>query len=347
MPPMNDDAESGGRGRPTWAAEDLRFVVENEPAEAPIRRWVMISRDGSYMHVFVGPRGTVSKGPATLLGASFHDLMRHLGTGHGAVYPPGYVPVGYERHPSYRTARVAALRPPTPHEVARGLAEALDQAPLAPWVRIERQAMVMGARAVMRQANHDLALTTNGTVDATMVGQMRDALGAFPVLHRALWRAAQHQFQVIGLSPRALPEVVERELRARTRGAFIVNRRTAYVFVPNLRDVQDARSTAMEEMAHGLDVILGLLHGLEGVAPGRLPAETIMRSSQADFRALWERRKDRSTITRRVRQDARELFAYAFVRYYTQPATLKADDAPLYRFVQDRELEMGAYVGPP
>lgn len=343
MPPMTNHAETNGEDR---ATDDLLYIREGAEVEAPRRRWLTISRDRSYVHVYLGPRGTVSKGPATVLGASFHDLARQLGTGHGAVYPAGAVPAGYDRHPTYRAARVAGLPSPTPDEVARGLRDALEQEPLAPWVRAERQTLVGGARDALRHADPDIALVANGTVDAAMLSHVRDVLGLFPALYHALWRAAGYDFHVIGRSPRGLPEVAERELAARTRGAFIVNRQTAYVFVPNLRDPQDARSTAMEETAHGLDLILGVLHGLEGVPPGRVPAETVARSNQPDFHALWERRKDRTTISRRVRQDARELFANALVRYYTYGATMKKDDASLHAFVAQLQREVAAYVGP-
>lgn len=343
---MTGDTETSGPDHPTPATEDLQYIVEGVSVEAPVGRWATISRDGSYVHVFVGPRGAVSKGPATLLGASVHHLAQHLGEGHGAIYPTGHIPAGFATHARFRAARVAALPSPTPDEVALGLTEALDQAPIAPWVRSERRALMAGARNALHHAEHEMTLVTNGTVDATTRDHVRDALSLFPALYRALWRAAGYQFHVIGRFPRGLPDVVERERAARTRGAFMVTRQTAYVFVPNVRDNQDARSTAMEEMAHGLDLILGVLQGLEGIAPGRLPAETVARSNQADFRALWERRKDRVSITRRVRHDARELFANALVRYYVHGDTMKREDASLHHFVTRLQMEVAAYVGP-
>ncbi len=106
---------------------------------------------------------------------------------------------------------------------------------------------------------------------------------------------------MIGRCPRGLPEVGERELAARTRGALVVNHRTAYVFAPNVRDTRDAHATTMEEPAHGLDLILGVVHGREGGAPSPVPSATVARGNQADFRTLWERRKERATIPRRVR----------------------------------------------
>jgi hypothetical protein len=102
----------------------------------------------------------------------------------------------------------------------------------------------------------------------------------------------------------------------------------------------------MEGMAHGLDLILGVWHGPEGVALGRLPAETAARSNQMDFQALWEQRKDRATIPWRMRQDERESFANALVLYYTYGATMKRDDASCYAFVAQLQREVAAYVGP-
>jgi len=191
-----------------------------------------------------------------------------------------------------------------------------------------------------------VALTTSGVVDAATLGQVRDALTGMPALYRALWRAAQYHFHVIGWSPHDVADVVERELRARTRGAFIVNHQAAYVFLPNIRDVHDARSTAVEEVAHGLDRLLGVVHGLEGVVTGRLPSDTVARSNQTDFRALWEQRKNRSTIPRRSRQDERELFAFAMVRTYGYADTMERDDPALYHFVTRLEMEMMAHAGP-
>src|SRR5690348_9111433 len=91
---------------------------------------------------------------------------------------------------------------------------------------------------------------------------------------------------IVGRNATGLPDVAERERRQGTPGVFVPNRDTAYLFVQHTPTEYDIRATLLEEVGHGLDLLIGVLNGHEGPQAGRIPLETVARSNQPDFWAL-------------------------------------------------------------
>lgn len=66
---------------------------------SPHGRWVTIERKSAYVHVFVGPRGMITRGPDPLLGVPYAQVARLAHPRHAATHPNGERPVGFNAHP--------------------------------------------------------------------------------------------------------------------------------------------------------------------------------------------------------------------------------------------------------
>jgi hypothetical protein len=313
--------------------------------DSPIGRWLTLNRDGSYVHVFVSPRGMVSKGPEPLLGAHVRHLLEQDAEDQIGVHAHGHTPFGHDAHPQYRASRGAVVPQRSHEEAVRGLIKALEQAPIAPWVRVERQRLLQGARIGVRNGDTTLELRTNGMVPVGRLAVIREHLARLPTVYRALWRASGFPIEIVGQRATPLPDLIERERNAGVPGVFDPRTEHVYILPAALgRTDAYAAATALEEVAHGLDVLLGQVVGLEGQAEVPLPSAAVYRSAQADVAALYGRYKATAALPPYYRSSRRELFAYGVFSYYLGDATLLRKAAGLFRFMAALEREVAAHV---
>ncbi len=271
--------------------------------------------------------------------------MELLGEDHLAIHSSGPAPFGHDAHPLYRASRLAALPRHTKDETARGLTEALEQASIAPWVRAERQRLLDTARTFMHAGELTIQMRTNGVVSAGRLAALREGLERLPALYRALWRASGFPIDVVGQRHTALPDLIERERKAGVPGVFEPRMERVYLLPGGLmRTDAYAVATVLEEVGHGLDVVLGRVLGLEGHAEGSLPGGAVYRSAQADFGALYQRYKATVALPPYYRSSRREFFAYGIFSYYLGDDTLKKKVVGLYRFMEALEREVTVHV---
>jgi hypothetical protein len=313
--------------------------------DRPIGRWVTVNRGGSYIHVFIGPRGTVTRGPEPLLGVPYAQVVGLTGDGHATIHPKSERPLGFDTHPQYRQMRLADLPHRTPEDAARGLEQALANAPIPPWVRQMRHGLIARARTSLQRGEAELTIAVAGMVDALTIASARRQVAALPARYCALWGASGYRCRIVGRNATGLPDVAERERRQGTPGIFVPNRDTAYIFAQHTLTDYDLCTTLLEEIGHGLDLLIGVLHGHEGPHPGRIPLETVARSNQPDFLTLWTRNTHNAGIERYYRRNARELFAWSFTDYYYGSGILEREHPRLARFLVDLEREVAVHVG--
>jgi hypothetical protein len=192
-----------------------------------------------------------------------------------------------------------------------------------------------------------LELHTNGVIPEGRLATIRAHLARLPAVYRALWRASGFPIEVVGQRAAPLPDLIDRKRKAGVPGVFELRTERVYILPAALgRTDTYAAATALEEVGHGLDILLGRVVGLEGKAELPLPSAAVYRSAQADFAALYERYKATAAVPSYYRSSRRELFAFGLFSYHLGDATLSKRAAALYRFIAALEREVAAHVGP-
>jgi hypothetical protein len=197
---------------------------------------------------------------------------------------------------------------------------------------------------LLERGETELAIGVSGAVDAPAIALIRRQAAVLPDRYRALWRASGYRCQIVGRNATGLPDVAERERRQGTPGIFVPTHDTAYIFVQHTPTDYDLCTALLEEIGHGLDLLIGVLHGHEGPHAGRIPLETVARSNQPDFLTLWTRNARNAKIGRYYRRSASELFAWSFTDYYYGSGTLEGEHPRLARFLADLESEVAVHV---